>query len=188
MRVTLLLGLTVALASAADGRQPPSRPNEPAPPRYHAYWLLSEKTGPRAATEYPVLLLTQAPIDAFAEQAIRLSYLFDQPADKLPPLLDRPALTLTTYAKDSVWNMDMRPLASVRKVRDFRPKEREITVNDTPYRYEPADLKDVVRLLERPEGTRPIHRIHGPLTGVEQTARALKLLLQEQLRDEAAKK
>src|SRR5688500_5036817 len=129
MRVTLLLGLTVALASAADGRQPPDRPTEPAPPRYHAYWLTSQKAEPRAAAEYPVLLLTRMPIDTFAEQAAGLSFLFDRPADKLPPLLDRPALTLTTYAKDSVWNVDMRPLAAVRKVRDIRPKEREITVN-----------------------------------------------------------
>lgn len=181
MRGALLLGLIVAFVGGAVGQQPPR-------PRYHAYWLTLQKPEPRAAAEYPVLLLTRKPIDQFAAEADGLSFLYDRPADKLPPLLDQPALTLTTYAKDSVWNTDTRPLAAVRKVRDLRPKEREVTINDTPYRYEPADLKDMVRLLERPEGTRPIHRIHAPLTGVEQTARALRLLIQEQLRDEETKK
>ncbi len=188
MRGTLLLGMTVALAGVATGRQPAARPNEPTTPRYHAYWLTRQQADKRAAAEYPVLLLTRAPIDSFAPEAARLSSLFDRPADKLPPLFDQPALTLTTHMRDSVWNTDRAPLKGVRKVQDFRPQEHEVTINDTPYRYEPADLKDVARLLERPEGTRPIHRIHAPLTGVEQTARALRLLVQEQLRDEAAKK
>jgi hypothetical protein len=48
-------------------------------------------------------------------------------------------------------------------------------------RYEDCPLPDVVRLLERPEGTMPIHRLHDPLAGCEQTAKALRLLLREQL-------
>jgi hypothetical protein len=43
--------------------------------------------------------------------------------------------------------------------------------------------------MERPEGTMPIHRLHRPLAGYEQTAKALRLFLQEQIASdkEAAK-
>jgi len=56
------------------------------------------------------------------------------------------------------------------------------------YRYEECPVAEVLQLLERPEGTRPIHRLHAPLAGAEQTARALRLLLREQMLADAAKK
>ena len=42
---------------------------------------------------------------------------------------------------------------------------------------------DVVRLLRAPEGKERIHRLFPPLAGMEQTARALRLLLEEQMKD-----
>ncbi len=111
-----------------------------------------------------------------------------RPADQQPPLLDGFALTVQTYKRDSVWNTDARPFKPVRTLGHFRPKEKEITVNGTAYRYEEGRVADVVRLLERPRGTEDIHRIYPPLAGAEQTARALILLLREQERADAAKK
>jgi hypothetical protein len=37
-----------------------------------------------------------------------------------------------------------------------------------------------VQLLKHPEGTIPLHRRHGPLTGFKHTAKALSMLLELQ--------
>jgi hypothetical protein len=46
----------------------------------------------------------------------------------------------------------------------------------------------VVRLLKAPEGTERISRLYPPLGGMEQTAHALRLLLEEQMKDDESKK
>jgi hypothetical protein len=103
-----------------------------------------------------------------------------KPEDR-PPLLEYIAVTLETVQKDSVWNPDGRPIKPVRSVGPVRAAAREVTLNGTKYRYADCPIRDVVRLLEHPEGKHPVHRQYPPLGGVENTARALTLLLKEQL-------
>ena len=67
-------------------------------------------------------------------------------------------------------------------------KARTVEVSGVRHNYEECPLADVVRLLKAPEGTEPISRLHAPLGGMEQTARALRLLLEEQMRDDESKK
>jgi hypothetical protein len=96
-------------------------------------------------------------------------------------LLDGLALTMETHHKDSIWNPDGRPIKHLQSISKVDWKACEATVNGKKYRYEEAALAEVVQLLERPEGKEPIHRLYGPLSGFEQTAKALRLLLREQL-------
>ena len=184
MRGAIVVGLVLVLTAAGTGsaEEKAALPRE----RYHAYWLTRQPPAPGG--EYLELLVSRLPIDRLVAESVGLEFVFNKAPDRQPPLLDALALTIATYEKDSVWNGDGVPLKALRSIRDFRPKERAVSVNGKTYRYEECPLADVVRLLERPEGTKPIHRIHAPLGGYEQTARALRLLLREQLRADAAKK
>jgi hypothetical protein len=103
------------------------------------------------------------------------------------PLLESLALVIETYRKDSIWNRDRRPLKPVRSIWKVDAETRHIVVNGNTYRYEECPLTEVVRLLEHPEGKLPLHRVHAPLAGATQTARALRLLLKEQLASERRK-
>jgi hypothetical protein len=60
-------------------------------------------------------------------------------------------------------------------------------VNGNTYKYEECRINDVVRLLEHPEGKLPLHRLHAPLSGAKQTARALRFLLLERPVSEAVR-
>jgi hypothetical protein len=161
-------------ADAPDAKRP-----APAGEKYAAYWLTTSPVKDRG--EYPVLLLARLPIEELAAHAAGLNHLYGKKPEEQPPLLDAPALTITTYRKDSIWNADRAPLKAVRSVENFRPKSREVTVNGVAYTYEDCPLTDVVRLLERPEGTKSLHRLHAPLSGAKQTARALLLVLKDDL-------
>lgn len=164
-----------------SGKSAGPGPRRPAPAegKYVAYWLAPHPAGANEA-EYPVLLLARLPMDELAEHVTLLG-LLKKKSEQQPPLLEAPALAVVTYKKDSIWNADGVPFKPVRSVADLRPDVRKVTVNGTAYRYEACPVKEVVRLLERPEGTVHIHRIHSPLAGARQTARALLLLLKEQL-------
>jgi hypothetical protein len=56
-------------------------------------------------------------------------------------------------------------------------------IDGISYAYEPCPLTDLLRLLDKPEGTLPIHRREAPLAGAEVTARAFRLLLLEQMKE-----
>jgi hypothetical protein len=158
--------------------------------RYTAYWLTRDPPDPKSNEYEPVLLLARYPLEAIAA-APKLSGAEapEGPRDKKAPpeptpveAIDAPAITVETYQKDSIWAPNMHPFNPVRSVRDFRPEARRITVNGNRYRYEDCPIRDVVHLLEHPEGTLPVHRVvEFPLRPQPQTARALILLLKEQL-------
>ncbi len=105
-----------------------------------------------------------------------------------PPILDTLALTISTYQKDSIWNVDRQPLKAVTRFRGLNEKDRSVEVNGVRYRYEKCSLAEAVGLLNAPKGKIAIHRTHAPLAGMQQTGRALKLLLDEQLKNDESKK
>jgi hypothetical protein len=148
--------------------------------RYAVYWL----TKTDGKDEYRMLLITRMPLPELAKlmklHAELENVLKNAPA---PQLLERPALTIATYKKDSIWN-DGVPLKPLTRFKDLNEKERTLEVNGVRHHYEECPLADVVRLLKSPEGKEPIHRLFPPLGGMEQTARALRLLIEEQMRDE----
>jgi hypothetical protein len=157
----------------------PVRAKAPAQePRYVAYWL----TKTEDKSEYLVLLITRTPL---TELATDLANGFKGNAP--PQLLEQPALTIATYKKDSIWN-DGVPLKVVMRFKDLNDKERTLEVNGVRYHYEEGTLADVVRLLKAPEGKERISRLFPPLSGMENTAHALRLLLEEQMKEDDSKK
>jgi hypothetical protein len=190
MRTTLILLAAILFAGPAgsqDKTDPPAK-GALSLDRYHAYWLHPHPPGPNCEACYPTLLLTRMPLADLQKMAFLIPDVAGRPAGKQVPLLDREALTFVTYKKDSVWNIDGVPLKPLHSFGFLRPAERDVKVDGKTYRYEDASIADVVRLLERPEGTHAVHRPYPPLAGAEQTARALRFLLREQLQADAAKK
>jgi hypothetical protein len=172
--------LTVKPEEAGDGKQAKTGEEH----RYTAYWLTAEKDSEKS---YNVLLLTRLPL-AELVQWVRLEESLGPLRTKAPPLLEHVALTMRTYGKDSIWNEDGQPIRPLTRFRDLNDKQRTVEVDGVRYRYEECPVPEVVRLLKFPLGKEPIHRIHAPLSGMEQTARALRLLLEEQLREDESKK
>ena len=134
--------------------------------RYEAYWLTN-----KAHSEYVRLVLTRRPLSDLPT--------FSPPTNQ--PVSDCDAVIVTTYARDSIWNVDQKPfkpLAGVEKV-----GTNSIVISGETFTREQANLEDVLRLLRNPMGTILIHRIHGPLSGQEEPARILAERLEGQLAD-----
>jgi hypothetical protein len=184
--IRLVIASLLLLVPTAAG-QPPAPKETPFVERYHAYWLTPHPAGRDCGDCSQVLLLTRLWVEDIQEMAFPIAEAADRPQGKLAPLLGRPALTFSTYEKDSIWNADGVPFKPLRSFGFLRPKDREVKVNGTNYRYEDAALADVVRQPENPRGTQPIHRVYLPLAGAERTALALRFLIGEQLRDDAKK-
>ncbi len=167
-----------------DAAQPDGAKAAGQEPRYAAYWL----TKTEGKSEYRTLLITRMPL---AELAKLMNHHVElenvRKGVPAPQLLDWPALTIATYKKDSIWNTGV-PLKPLTRFNDCNEKDRTVEVNGVRHKYEECPLTDVVRLLKSPEGTEPISRIRPPLGGMEQTARALRLLLEEQMKDDESKK
>lgn len=166
-----------------DAAQPAGAKAAEREPRYAAYWL----TRADGKSEYRMLLITRTPLGELAK-LLKLhgeleNVLKGVPA---PQLLDWPALTIATYKKDSIWN-DGVPLKPLTRF-EVNEKERTALVNGVRHKYEECPLADVVRLLDSPEGKERIHRLFPPLGGMEQTARALRLLVAEQMKEDEANK
>lgn len=147
LKLTSLLALCGALGIVPlDGRAA----DEASAAKYHAYWLTGASSG-----EYVDLLLSRRPIAELAGLA--------EPADRDP--LDCQAVVVRTYARDSIWNTDRRPvkpLAKVGKVSDGR-----IMIEGREFQWAPAPLEDAARLMEQPEGRVMIHRLHRASDGQE---------------------
>jgi hypothetical protein len=139
-------------------------------------------------SDYTQLLVARWSVEQIGTNGDLISDAYKRPPGRRPPLLDGAGILITTAGKDSIWNEDLIPLKPVWSAGGFRGKERAVTINGTAYRFEEARIEDVIRLLEHPTGKEPLHRIYPPLAGAEQTARALRLLLREQLLADAAKK
>ena len=132
-----------------------------------------------------MLLITRMPLAQLPNRMDVEALFKGNPA---PQLLERKALTITTYKDKAILNDDGIPIKPLTRFKDLNEKDRLVEVNGVPHRYEECSLADVVRLLNDPEGKEHISRIHPPLGGMEQTARALRLLLEEQMKDDQSKK
>jgi hypothetical protein len=171
----MFVALTFAIAAISQPAGPKAAVD--AEPRYAAFWLTELKRD----SAYPKLLIAKRP---FGEMAKTVN-LFER--DEVP-LFERWGLVITTYRKDEIFNTDMRPIKPLTRFGALNEKERTVEANGIRYRYEECPLGDAVRLLKGQTGKERISRIHLPLTGMEETARALRLLLAAQLKEDEAKK
>lgn len=81
----------------------------------------------------------------------------------IPHLLDEVAasgtdatiVVITTYERDSVFTIERGVVLSAA---DIDAPRRLVRFRDRRYRYQEVDPDEVLRLLERPMGTIPIHR------------------------------
>ena len=147
---------------------------------YTAYWLTDALIDSGEAYG-PALLLCRTTLPQLkvrSDLETRLRALGrKQPA----LLLESAALIIETHRKDSIWNQDERPIKPVGRVSEVDERRQELTVDGRRYRFDKCEIKEVVRILDDPTGKQPLHRKHAPLAGARQTARALKLLLKDQI-------
>jgi len=130
---------------------------------YEAYWLTNKAHG-----EYVKLVLTRRPLSDLPT--------FSPSTNQ--PVSDCDAVIATTYARDSIWNVDQmpfKPLVGVEKV-----ASNSIVISGETFACTQANLADVLRLLRNPMGTIQIHRIYGPLSGQEEPVRILAERLERQ--------
>ena len=161
----LLVAAVIVLRAAIAGEpQPASKASRPLV-SYRAYWL----SGPQPETQdgYRTLLVTPWPVEMLGGHVRRSKLLFDDTA-----------MTLRTYQRDSLWDNAFKP---VQRCTGVDTEAKIIILDDVSFNYEAGDLSDVVRLLKHPLGTIPVHRKARPLAGAEQTARAFRLLLEDQI-------
>jgi hypothetical protein len=164
----LLFAVLAVLSSAFAGEpQPAPKPVEQTS-AYRAYWLSGPE--PETRSGYRTLLVTPIPIEKLSGHTRRSEFLFDNTA-----------LTFRTYQHDSLWDTPFRPVQHCSAV---NPDTKTVVLDGITFSYEPGDLKDVVRLLENPLGTILLNRRQPPLLGAKQTAKAFRLLLQDQIRNE----
>ena len=172
--MTLIQALLIALISSALALgQTPSEP-------IATYWLADND--PTTAIMYdPLLVFTTVPLDQIeansSPPAVRKQ--IGDPKSEVIYILDQPAFFLVTHNRDSIWNSDRRPIKPL-YCRMVEGNAGEIIFNERRYKITPAETADVIRLLQRPEGTVPLHRTHAPIVGAERTIRALLLLLNDQ--------
>jgi hypothetical protein len=69
---------------------------------------------------------------------------------------DATVVLITTYERDSIWKVERGvPLAAAQ----VGTRERVVRLRGRRYRYQEVAPAEVLRLLEKPEGTLPIHRV-----------------------------
>ena len=69
---------------------------------------------------------------------------------------DRVIVLITTYERDSIWKVERGvSLAAA----DVSVRERVVRLRGRRYRYQAIAPAEVLRLLEKPEGSIPIHRL-----------------------------
>ena len=164
MKLLTTIAAAIALtAPTADPRPVPNAVSHEAP--YQAYWLVGAD-----GQAYPTLLITHEPLENLAGH---------KKSSDLA--LDNMAMTFRTYKKDSLWD---EPFRLVQEVGAVDAKAKTVVLDGANYVYEPGSLEDVVRLMEKPDGTIPISRRVDPLGGAKRTAQAFRLLLQEQMKSE----
>jgi hypothetical protein len=155
--------LIVSGVSADDGPKPQIKGVRRDAP-FHAYWAMSKV---HEKTKYQVLLVTHGPIEDLA---------WHTAWSKFP--LDNMAVTFQTYGRDSFWS---EPFVCVQKFGAVDTTAKSLEMDGVTCVYEECPIERVVAMLDKPEGTLPIHRRENPLQGAENTARAFRLLLLDQL-------
>jgi hypothetical protein len=111
--------------------------------RYGYYLLLAQPAKGCEDCYVPLLLLPE-----------RIERIVDQ-------RLDVDCVLVTTYERDSIWDIERAVRLSSK---DIKVKERSLRFRKRAYRYQEVTAAEVLRLLEAPEGTIPIHRIKAPPT------------------------
>jgi hypothetical protein len=161
----IAVGLAMLIISATRG----ASAADDAP--YQAFWLTLNEKG----NEYVDLVFSRRP----------LADLVGAPASTNTTVLDSDTLVLTTYAKDSIWNIDRRPIKALRQVE--KVENAEVTIAGQVFTWTKADMKDAVRILENPEGKIRVHRIHSATAGQEDEIRQLAKRIRKQIEDAANK-
>jgi hypothetical protein len=127
----VLLGLlAISLVPPAPG---------PAAGRLHAYYLFLT-AAPKGCEDcyIPLLIVGQTLEDVAASGGNMTSIL------------------ITTYERDSIWKVERGVSLAAG---DVSARERVVRVGGRRYRYQAITPAEVLRLLEKPEGTIPIHRL-----------------------------
>ena len=138
MRTVVGALVVVAAASSllvgAPGGQPPLETRTYS----HAYYLFLVPR-PDGCEDCAVpLLLTSKRLDELAQEK-----------------RDEACVVITTHERDSIVKMEQGvPVAPA----DVRLQERHVRVRGRTYRYQEVGASEVLRLLEDPNGTIPIHR------------------------------
>jgi hypothetical protein len=128
--VALLAMVTMCLAPVPAGRAAAS---------LHAYYLFLAGAPQGCEDCYvPLLLMSQTPEEVGASGG------------------EATVVLITTYERDSIWQVERGvSLAAA----DVSAGERVIRLRGRRYRYQQIAPGEVLRLLEKPEGTVPIHRV-----------------------------
>ena len=130
MLAALLALIAIGLVSAAAGD---------AGTAPHAYYLFLAGAPQNCEDCYVPLLITRQPLDEVASSA-----------------RDNTVVLINTYERDSIWRVERGvPLAPA----DLSAGERMVRLRGRRYRYQEIAPAEVLRLLEKPEGTIPIHRV-----------------------------
>jgi len=129
--------LLAVLAVVSIGLVPAAAGNAGATPR--AYYLFLAGAPQGCEDCYVPLLITRQPLDEVASAAS-----------------DSAVVLITTYERDSIWKIERDvPLAAA----DVSVRERIVRLRGRRYRCQEIAPAEVLRLLEKPEGAIPIHRI-----------------------------
>ena len=130
-----LVVLFIALAAGAMSVAPAPAGEAGVAP--HAYYLFLAGAPQSCEDCYVPLLITQRPLEDVSS-------------------LGRDgAVLITTYERDSIWKVERGVALAAAAV---SAAERVVRVRGRRYRYQEITPVEVLRLLEKPEGTIPIHR------------------------------
>jgi hypothetical protein len=133
-RVRALFAL---LAVVAIGLVPAAAADVGAVP--HAYYLFLAGVPQGCEDCYVPLLITQRPLGEVASSG-----------------RDSAVVLITTYERDSIWKLERDvSLAAA----DISAVERVVRLRGRRYRWQGIAPAEVLRLLEKPEGSIPIHRV-----------------------------
>jgi len=129
--------LVALLAVTVIGLVPAAAGDAGAAP--HAYYLFPEGAPQGCEDCYVPLLITRQTLAELTSSG-----------------RDSTVVLITTYERDSIWNVERGvTLAAV----DVSAGERIVRLRGRRYRYQETAPAEVLRLLEKPEGTIPIHRV-----------------------------
>jgi hypothetical protein len=129
--------LVALLAIVAIGLVPAAAGAAGASP--HAYYLFLADAPQGCEDCYVPLLITRQPLDEVAASGS-----------------DSAVVLITTYERDSIWKVERGVrLAAV----DVSAGERIVRLRGRRYRCQEIGPAEVLRLLENPAGTIPIHRV-----------------------------
>ncbi len=134
---------------------------------YLAYWVTNQALGEHV--EYVDLILTRKPLAELPG--------FSQPTNQ--PIPDSDAIIAVTYARDSIWNVDLRPFKPLTGVEVVGTNF--IVIRGEKFAWIQADLGEVLRLLQNPMGKIRIHRMLTAVDGQEMEVRILAAQLEQQL-------